>query len=119
MEELIVVSFFRTLPDFFRMDPPYITIYALTFLGAAITEFLILYKTFPDFLRKKAGWILPVAFLALEICCEWLYQLIPGWDALLFAIVGFVCLFGLLGVLAGWLFHMIFNACAAENRKNP
>ena len=43
MEELILISFFRTLPDFFRMDPPYITIYALTFLGAAITEFLILY----------------------------------------------------------------------------
>ena len=109
MEELILISFFRTLPDFFRMDPPYITIYALTFLGAAITEFLILYKTFPDFLRKKAGWILPVAFLALEICCEWLYQFIPGWDALLFVLVGLGSLFGLAGVLMGALIYFIWT----------
>ena len=112
MEELIVVTFFKTVPDFFQIDPPYIVIFLLTFCGAALLEFLILR-------RKNPGWILPAVLLALELCCEWFYQTIRGWDALLFAIVGFVCLFGLLGVLAGWLLHMIFNACAAENRKNP
>ena len=112
MEELIVVSFFKTVPDFFQIDPPYIVIFLLTCLGAALLEFLILR-------RKNPGWILPAVLLALELCCEWFYQIIRGWDALLFVIAGLVCLFGLLGVLAGWLLHMIFNACAAENRKNP
>lgn len=109
MEDMIIVSFFKTLPDLFEIDPPYITIYALTFLCAALAEFLILYKTFPDFSQKKAGWILPVAFLVLEIVCEWLYQFIHGWDALLFALVGLGSLFGLAGALLGALIYFIWT----------
>ena len=100
MEELIVVTFFKTVPDFFQIDPPYIVIFLLAFCGSALLEFLILR-------RKNPGWILPAVLLALELCCEWFYQTIRGWDALLFAIVGFVCLFGLAGSLCVLLIHII------------
>ena len=87
--------------EFFRIDPPFIYFFALAFLGGVLLECFLLR-------REKPWWVLPAVLLALEVGCEWFCQFSPGWDALLFFLVGLGSLFAIAGALLGMLICFVW-----------
>lgn len=104
MEELIIVSFFKMLPEIFRFEMgfPWSLIMLVVFLAGVVFEIVLLRK-------NLSGWVLPLSFLAGEVCCEIFWQTVAGYDALLFPLCGTAFLFGLLGTLLGEVINKLFR----------
>ena len=103
MEETIFFIFLQILPDFFRLDLPYVLVGGLLFLGCGALQFYMLH-------RSEGKWILPGSLLMLEVSCELMVSSISSsafLDGLLFVLVGTGSLFGLAGTLAGALIHLL------------
>ena len=100
--DYIFIEFFSVLRSFPKIDSPYDIAFCILILAGGGLEYYLL-RT------ERNPWLFPAVLVGLELFCEWFYQLIRGWDALLFAIVGAACLFALLGTAAAFLIFLIFH----------
>ena len=104
MEELIIVSFFKSLPDLFRLEmgfPWNLIMLAMLLIGLVLQIVLLC--------KRLSAVVLPLSFLAGEVCCEIFWQTVAGYDALLFPICGVAFLFGLAGTLLGEIGYRLFR----------
>ena len=90
MKELVFVSFFKARPDIVRWESTLHIVVTAVFVVCAVGQIVMICKKEPD-------WLLPVSFLAGEVCCEVFWQTIDGSDAQVFSVMGFVFIAGFLG----------------------
>lgn len=100
MKELIITSFFKQLVRGFEVGTPVLIAAAAVFIAG-----IVLYVYFTR--TGKPMWVMPLSFLAGEICCEVFWQTTAESDAGLFLILGFVFVAGLLGTTVCELFYKI------------
>lgn len=90
MKDFIFITFFKSLPDIVRWESALSIVVSVVFLACAVGQIVLIRKAKPD-------WLLPLSFLAGEVCCEVFWQTIDGSDAQVFTVMGFVFVAGFLG----------------------
>lgn len=57
--------------------------------------------------RNQRWFLLPLIFLGLSVCCEFLYQIDGTFDGFVFVFIGVLTYFALLGSFLFSLFHQV------------
>lgn len=90
MTDLIFLTFFKTLPAILRWESALYIVVTAVFVVCAVGQIWMVRSGKPD-------WVLPLSFLAGEVCCEIFFKTIDSSDAQVFAVMGFVFIAGFLG----------------------
>ena len=89
MFDYIIVDFFKNIPGFLRPDSALDIAVIAAFVLCAVLQVIMTRKGKPDFL-------LPLSFLAGDICCEIFAKTVDSSDAKIFSVMGFIFVAGFL-----------------------
>ena len=89
MFDYIIVDFFKNIPGFLRPDSALEIAVIAVFVLCAVLQVIVIRKGKPD-------WLLPLSFLAGEICCEVFFKTTDSGDAKIFSVIGFLFTAGFL-----------------------
>lgn len=100
---MIIVDFFKAIPQFFTLTPVLGGVLVLVLIAAAVAQVLMTRKQLPSY-------VLPGSLMLGEICCEIFGKTLEG-GKMIMLVLGGIFIMGFLGTVIG-------NLISIARRKN-